>query len=101
MSGEVSYRKQLPPHVSAILRAARADRRLTIRQAAALAGISAGYLSKLEHAQACPSVPVAEGLARALLAGRPQDRAVLMAHALPGVGRDYPRSWREQVNAWE
>ena len=59
-------RHLLPADLAAELRAVRHDRRLGLREVARAAGISAGYLSRLERAERCPRVPVPVRLALVL-----------------------------------
>jgi transcriptional regulator with XRE-family HTH domain len=83
------HRSMANPDVAVLLAAARRRRGLTIARAAALAGISAGMVSMLEHGRRRPSVVVAEVLADVYGLGD-GDRGLLMAEALEGVGRDSP-----------
>lgn len=76
------------PDVAVLLARVRGFHGLTQAQAARLAGISVGMLSMLENGKRRPSVVVAERIARAYsLPG--SARAMLMAEALPGVGKDW------------
>jgi transcriptional regulator with XRE-family HTH domain len=59
-------RHLLPADLAAELRHARHALRLGLREVARAAGISPGYLSRLERAERCPRVPVAVRLARVL-----------------------------------
>jgi len=74
-------RRLLPPDLAADLRHARQARGFTLRHAAALIGVSAGYLSRLERGLRAPRMAVAERWAAVLrvdgdLAGELRDAAV-------------------------
>jgi len=56
----------LPPDLAAALRRARLQARMTVSEAAARAGVSAPYLSRLERGERCPRADVARRLAAAL-----------------------------------
>lgn len=96
------HRSMANPDVAVLLSAARRRRGLTIERAAALARISTGMVSMLEHGRRRPSVVVAEVLADVYRLGD-RDAALLMAEALEGVGRDSPyyraRVLRRQARA--
>jgi len=64
-SGYQDYRL-LPPPLAAALRQARLQARMTVREAAARAGISAPFMSRLERGERCPRPDVARRLAAAL-----------------------------------
>lgn len=66
-------RRHLTDEAAAVLREARRRRGLTVRGAAALAGLSPGYLSRLENAQRAPREPAAVALIRAV--SMPPDEA--------------------------
>jgi transcriptional regulator with XRE-family HTH domain len=57
---------RLPRALGDRLHEARLDARLTVTQAARRAGISPGYMSRLERGERCPRFDVARRLARAL-----------------------------------
>lgn len=82
-------RRHCPPaNFGPTLRAGRARRGLGLREAARLAGLQPGYLTMLEQGKRSPSQSVAELLVTTLrLTG--SDAAVVIAAAVPGVGRDY------------
>lgn len=56
--------------------------------AARAAGISGSYLCRLEQGQRCPSITVADALARTLHLTNAEKAAVIAA-GLDGVGRDW------------
>ncbi|MFE3110634.1 helix-turn-helix domain-containing protein [Kitasatospora indigofera] len=59
--------RRIPPaELGAALRAARVRAGHRVRETARLAGVSASYLSALRRGLRCPSVPMAEVLARVL-----------------------------------
>ena len=64
-SGYQDYRL-LPPSLAARLRQARLDAWLTVTQAARRAGISPGYMGRLERAERCPRRGVVAALVEAL-----------------------------------
>ncbi|OKI14184.1 helix-turn-helix domain-containing protein [Streptomyces sp. CB03911] len=78
-------RRISPAELGVVLRAGRG-----VRETARLAGVSASYLSALERGLRCPSVPMAEVLAR-VLPLFDDERQVLLGAAAPGVGRGHPR----------
>lgn len=82
-------RHTLPGPIAASLASGRARQQLSIRQAAALIGISHGYLYYLERGLRAPSVSVARSVARVLLRGQPEAAQALLAAAVPGAGRDW------------
>ena len=62
------------------------------RAAARQTGVDAGYLCHLEHGRRVPSIAVALALVEGYgLVGT--DKALLEAHALYGVGRDWSGSY--------
>lgn len=61
---ESRTRHTLPPDLAAALRLARVV--VGLRLAARRAGVSPGYLCRLEHGERCPSVDVAHALIEAL-----------------------------------
>jgi transcriptional regulator with XRE-family HTH domain len=58
-------RRCVSRHVAVVLRDARIRRGWSVRQAAAAASLSAGYLSRLERGLRCPRRPTAVALIRA------------------------------------
>jgi transcriptional regulator with XRE-family HTH domain len=90
---EYPPRHTLPADLAAALRAARQDRGLGLREAADLAGVDAGHLSRIERGLRCPSLAIARDLVAALELA-PDLAAWLLAIARPDAGRSAPRPWR-------
>jgi transcriptional regulator with XRE-family HTH domain len=90
-----AHRSMANPNVAVFLLRVRKMHGLSQARAAKLAGISVGMLSMLEHGKRRPSIVVAEQLAEAYRI--PLDaRSMLMAEALPGVGKDSPYKHAKQ-----
>jgi transcriptional regulator with XRE-family HTH domain len=66
LGNAVWERHLLPPDLADGLRRTRQARGLSLRQVARMAGISAGFLSRLERAERCPRVSTAVRLAAVL-----------------------------------
>ncbi|MGW3022462.1 helix-turn-helix domain-containing protein [Streptomyces sp. NPDC001221] len=89
MDNLIRYRRQAPPDLGPMLRAARLRAGLLVSEAAFLAGISRPQLSNIEAGRRLPSVAVAQALADVLcLDGA--ERARLLAVAVDDAGRSHP-----------
>ncbi|MCX5170567.1 helix-turn-helix domain-containing protein [Streptomyces antibioticus] len=89
---DVRERRTPPPEFGPMLRAARERAGLGVRETARQAGLSAGYLTNLEHGSRSPSRSTAQRLADTL--GMDEDeRARVLAVAVSDAGRDHP--WRQ------
>lgn len=86
---EDSYRSCLPAEVGRMLAVRRRGRGWSVRQAARRVGCCYGMVGMLETGRRAPSVPLAMDLADAYRLPL-EDRRVLLAHAIPGAGRDSP-----------
>lgn len=89
MDTTIRYRREAPPDLGPMLRAARERAGLRQSEAARLAGIGQPHLSHVEAGRRVPSATVARTLADVLrLEG--DDRARLLAVAVDDAGRDHP-----------
>ncbi|MDX2708088.1 helix-turn-helix transcriptional regulator [Streptomyces sp. PA03-6a] len=82
-------RRTPPDGYGPMLRAAREQAGLGLREAARRTGITASYAAKLERGVRCPSLVVAERLA-ALYGLEGERRAQLLAGAVDDAGRSHP-----------
>ncbi|MGW2895844.1 helix-turn-helix domain-containing protein [Streptomyces sp. NPDC001212] len=78
-----------PPELGPLLRDARLRAGLSQTETARLAGVQQPLVSKLEAAQRCPSLAVAEALADTLRLTLPECRQ-LYAAAVDDAGRSHP-----------
>lgn len=86
---EIRTRRTPPPALGPLLAAARMRAGYRLREAARLAGIPHPYLMRLEAGLRTPSRSVATVLAEVFSLDE-DERAQLLAVALPDAGRDYP-----------
>lgn len=89
MDATIRHRRQAPPDLGPMLRAARERAGLRQSEAARLAGIGQPHMSHMEAGRRVPSATVARTLADVLhLEG--DNRARLLAAAVDDAGRDHP-----------
>lgn len=82
------HRHEPPDYLPGLLVAGRRRTGRNQTAAARAAGVSRSYLSRLERGQRCPSIVVADALARSLHL-TDAERSAVCAAGVEGVGRDW------------